>query len=141
MHAEPQQKWAKRIHMLYLFASGQVRSRIKAGVILGVERETISRWLQHYAEGGIDQLCRDPFRPHPAPAVTEEAWNALKARLQSSEGFVSYQAMADWLFDTYGITIRKSALYSFVRSRLNVRPKVARPQSEKKTTLRSKNSK
>jgi transposase len=42
--------------MLYLLASRQAHTRQDVARLLGVHRNTISRWLARYATGGLDAL-------------------------------------------------------------------------------------
>ena len=42
----------QRLHMLYLLASGQAR-RGHVAQLLGVDRNTIGRWLTRYTQGGL----------------------------------------------------------------------------------------
>ena len=39
----------QRLHLLYLVATGQARRRIQAAQFLGLERNTVGRWLTRYA--------------------------------------------------------------------------------------------
>jgi hypothetical protein len=45
-----------RLQRLYLLASGQAHTRQEVARLLGVHRNTISRWLALYAAGGLDAL-------------------------------------------------------------------------------------
>jgi Homeodomain-like domain len=41
-----------RLQMLYLLASGQAHTRQDVAQLLGVQRNTVGRWLAIYAAGG-----------------------------------------------------------------------------------------
>lgn len=45
-----------RLHMLYLLATRQAQDRQEVARLLGVHRNTISRWLALYAAGGLEAL-------------------------------------------------------------------------------------
>ncbi len=45
-----------RLHALYLLASGQARYRQEVATLLGVDRNTVGRWLAQYAQGGLSAL-------------------------------------------------------------------------------------
>ena len=46
----------KRLRALYLLASGQAHQRQPVAARLGVSRNTVARWLDSYAEGGLTAL-------------------------------------------------------------------------------------
>src|SRR3712207_8931030 len=46
----------QRLHALYLLASGQARFRSDVARLLGLDRNTVRRWLDQYAHGGLDAL-------------------------------------------------------------------------------------
>ncbi len=43
----------QRLHALYLLASGQAKNRTAVATLLGVDRNTVGRWLTQYREGGL----------------------------------------------------------------------------------------
>lgn len=126
----------QRLHALYLFATGQARTRQQAAALLGLHRETIGRWLACYSDGGLAALLDVYVPAGKSPSLPEDVIAELQHKLKQSEGFASYAAMHIWLTDTYHITIKPKTLEAFVRRRFGARPKVARPSNPKKTMHR-----
>src|SRR3712207_6873671 len=48
----------QRLHALYLLASGQARFRSDVARLLGLDRNTVGRWLDQYAHGGLPALLK-----------------------------------------------------------------------------------
>ena len=59
----------QRLHLLYLLASGQARRRGQAAQLLGVDRNTVGRWLTQYTQGGLDALLDIYVPAGKAPAL------------------------------------------------------------------------
>jgi transposase len=124
----------RRVHLLVLIRSGQVRSRGAAAKHLAVHRNSIGDWLLAYESGGLEGLLQigkpgaKPGQKVLAPAVL----NALKERLQG-EGFESYRQAREWLEREFEIQIPYATVYGLVRFRLASKLKRARPQNVKKT--------
>ncbi|MGB8702613.1 MAG: winged helix-turn-helix domain-containing protein, partial [Thermosynechococcaceae cyanobacterium] len=72
-------------------------------------------------------------RKHSIPAWAQEA---LKKRLQDSEGFNSYGEICQWIESHLGIESTYKTVHKLVRYRLGASPKVARPQSVDNTDER-----
>ncbi|MDB4949142.1 MAG: orfA [Gemmatimonadetes bacterium] len=127
-------KRKRRIHLLVLLRSGEVRSRGSAAKHLAVHRNSVGEWLSAYESGGLDGLLAigkpgaKPGQKVLSPAVL----NALKERLQG-EGFEGYKQVRKWLRDEFGLEIPYTTVYGLVRFRLASKLKRARPQHVKKT--------
>ena len=63
--SERDERRRERLHALWLIASGQADSRTELARRLGRNRETVSRWLADYVQGGLGALLRAPQRPGP----------------------------------------------------------------------------
>ncbi len=123
----------QRLHALYLIASGQARFRADLARLLGVNRDTVGRWLERYAAGGLSALLAI-YRPQgKAPALTPDQLAQLQARLAEPAGFTSYGAVQDWIATTLGVTMGYHAVHTVVHDKLKARLKVVRPSHEKKT--------
>jgi transposase len=131
----------RRIHLLILIRSGQVRSRGAAARHLGVHRNSIGNWLSSYETHGLDGLLKigkpgaKPGQKVLAPAVL----NALEERLKG-KGFTSYGEVRKWLEREFERVIPYGTVYGLVRFRLGSKLKRARPQHAKKTSLRPPHS-
>jgi transposase len=122
----------QRLHLLYLLASGQARRRTQAAQLLGVERNTIGRWLTRYAQGGLETLLDIYIPAGKTPALTPAQLTQLQQRLAQPEGFASYGEIQQWIATTLGVQMGYHAVHTLVHDKLRARPKVARPSHEKK---------
>ncbi len=126
----------QRLHLLYLLASGQARRRGQAAQLLGVERNTVGRWLTQYTRGGLTALLDIYIPAGKAPALTPEHVAQLRQRLEQPEGFASYGAIQQWIATTFDVQMGYHAVHTLVHDKLRARPKVARPSHEKKARKR-----
>ena len=126
----------QRLHLLYLLASGQARRRAQAAQLLGVERNTIGRWLTRYAQGGLETLLDIYIPTGKTPALTPAQLAQLQQRLAQPEGFASYGEIQQWIATTLGVQMGYHAMHTLVHDKLRARPKVARPSHEKKVLKR-----
>ncbi len=122
----------QRLHALFLLASGQARFRTQAATLLGVDRNTISRWLEQYHQGGLAQLLDLYVSPGKVPALNTAQRAQLQARLAEPDGFASYGDIQQWIATTLGVQMGYHAVHTLVHDKLGARPKVARPTHEKK---------
>ena len=126
----------QRLHLLYLLASGQARRRSQAAALLGVDRNTIGRWLTQYTQGGLDALLDIYVPAGKAPALAPAQLTPLQQRLAQPEGFASYGEIQQWIATTLGVQLGYHAVHTLVHDKLGARPKVARPSHEKKVRKR-----
>jgi transposase len=122
----------QRLHLLYLLASGQARHRGQAAALLGVERNTVGRWLTQYTEGGLEALLDLYVPAGKAPALAPAQVEQLRHRLAQPDGFASYREIQQWIATTFGVQMGYHAVHTLVHDKLRARPKVARPSHEKK---------
>jgi transposase len=117
----------QRLHALYLLASGQARFRSDIAAVLGVDRNTVGRWLERYAHGGLDAVL-ERYRPAgKAPALQPHQIAQLQQALAQPQGFASYAAARQWINDTFGVALTYNATHKLVRYKLGAKLKVARP--------------
>ena len=126
----------QRLHLLYLLATGQARRRCQAAQLLGVERNTIGRWLTRYTQGGLDALLDVYVPAGKAPALAPQQLAQLQQRLAQPDGFASYGEIQQWIATTLGVQLGYHAVHTLVHDKLRARPKVARPSHEKKVPKR-----
>ncbi len=133
---DPQRR--RRLHLLVLLRSGEVRSRQEAALHLAVHRNTIGRWLSAYQSGGLDALLRieSPGAKPEQRTLSAALLAALQERLDQ-EGFASYGEVRTWLAEEYAVEVPYSTLHKLVRYRLGAKLKRARPVHAKKTLPRS----
>lgn len=125
----------RRLHLLVLIASGQVRTRQEAAEYLAVHRITIGQWLKRYEQGGLEGLLRLGARGAPAEqrTISAAAYEALQARLAEPEGFGSYGEVQQWLAEEWGEAVAYKAVHRLVHERLKAKLKRPRPRHPKKT--------
>ena len=122
----------QRLHALYLLASGQARFRNDVARLLGLDRNTVGRWLNQYAEGGLPALLTlyvPPGKPKPLPP---DQLARLRQRLEDPQGFASYDEARQWIQDAFGVALTYNATHKLVRYKLGAKLKVARPTHIKK---------
>ena len=122
----------QRLHALFLLASGQARFRTDVASLLGVDRNTVRRWLLLYQQGGLSKLLDLYVSPGKAPALSSEQLTHLQARLAQPTGFASYGEIQQWIASSLGVVMGYHAVHTLVHDKLQARPKVARPSHEKK---------
>ncbi len=122
----------QRLTMLYLYRSGQVKTRKEAAEMIGVHRKTVGKWLSTYASAGLNGLLERDYssgRPHQ---LTKEQQELLREKLQDPEGFSSYHQITDYIEETFGVKMNYHAVYALVHYKWNAKLKVPRKSHEKK---------
>jgi transposase len=126
----------QRLHALYLLASRQADCRSQVATLLGLDRNTIGRWLRQYADGGLPALLDVYIPAGKRPALSSAQLAQLQQRLAQPEGFASYGEIQQWIATQFGVTMGYHAVHTLVHDKLKARPKVARPTHEKKVRKR-----
>ena len=121
-----------RLQMLYLLASRQAHTRQDVSRLLGVHRNTISRWLAIYAAGGLATLLATYVPAGKPVSLAPTVLASLEQALRRPEGFASYEALRQWVRQTHGVEVKYKTLYTLVRTRFHAKLKVARPSHTKK---------
>ena len=122
----------KRLRALYLLASGQAHERQQVAALLGVSRNTVARWLNSYAEGGLTALLTIKPPPGRAPALNAAQLTQLRDALARPEGFGSYAEVQEWIATELDVTMKYHAVYDLVHDKLGAHLKVPRPTHPKK---------
>jgi len=121
-----------RLQMLYVLASGQAQTRLEVAQLLGVHRNTIGHWLRRYEGGGLEALLH-MYRPAGKPlSLPPDVLAALAQALRQPAGFASYEALRQWVRQTYHLEGNYHTLYTIVRTRFQAKLKVPRPSHTKK---------
>lgn len=121
-----------RLHALYLLASGQAHSRQELAALLGVDRNTIGRWLATYAHGGVSALLAVYVPAGKRKPLTPDQLQTLQHALAQPQGFASFGAVQQWIADTFGVQLSYNATRKLVRYKLGAKLKVPRPSHQKK---------
>jgi Helix-turn-helix domain len=122
-----------------LVASGKVSSRMALADQLGRNRETLSRWLCDYAQGGLAALLRPAGRTGPPDqggiGLPAEVQQAIRARLAQPQGERGYLALWRWARAEHALAYSYAHFHRWVRCRLDATLKVARrSHGQKKRT-------
>jgi transposase len=131
----------ERVQLLYLLKTKQAETVQAAAAMLGRNRVTVQDWLRTYREGGIDSLVQQKSGGGRPRQIPEWAVTSLQKRLQTEEGFDSYEAIREWLEQTLGVTAAYKTVHKLVHYRLHGSPKVARPRSAALSEVRLDNFK
>jgi transposase len=126
----------QRLHGLYLLASGHARSRQEVATLLGVDRNTVGRWLATYERGGLVALLAVYIPAGKRKPLTPDQLAQLQQALGQPHGFASYGAIRQWIADTFGVQLSYNAVHKLVRYKLRAKLKVPRPSHIKKRPSR-----
>jgi transposase len=116
----------QRLQALYLLQTQQARTRRQVARLLGVNRDTVGRWLTAYARGGLAQMLTIAKAPGKAPLLSPPMQRTRRDRLTEPHGFASYQAIWQWLRQEYGLAIAYKTVQKFVRYTRGAKLKVPR---------------
>ncbi|MCF4967860.1 helix-turn-helix domain-containing protein [Nostoc sp. CMAA1605] len=119
----------EKLQMLWWIKSGQVQEQQEIGKRLAKDTSTVTRWLQKYRSGGLDELLEIKKAPGAKRKINESALAALSEELKTGKGFSSYGAIVEWLKFQYGLEVEYATVYALVRYKLGAKLKVPRPQS------------
>jgi transposase len=121
-----------RLHALYLLASEQARTRQEVAALLGVDRNTVGRWLTAYAQGGVPALLTVYVPAGKRKPLTPDQLQTLQQALAQPTGVASFGAIRPWISDTFGVQISYNAMRNLVRYTLGAKLKGPRPAQQKK---------
>src|SRR5215831_20980019 len=71
LKAERDAQKQQRLQALYLLQTQQARTRRQVARLLGVNRDTVGRWLAAYARGGVPQMLTIAKAPGKPPLLSE----------------------------------------------------------------------
>ena len=116
----------QRLSMLYLLRSGQAKNRKQVAELLGLHRTTKGSWLSSYETGGLEKLLEHRYPPGRVPVLTEEQRTSLRAVLLKPQGFSSYKEIQQYIADTFGVSMKYSAVYALAHDKWKAKLKVPR---------------
>jgi transposase len=120
-----------RPQMLYLLASGQAQTRQAVAQLVGVHRNTIGHWLAIYEARGLDALLA-LYVPAGKPlSLPPGVLAAIEQALRQPTGFASYEALRQWVQQTYHRALNYHTLYTIIRTKFKAKLTVARPRHTK----------
>lgn len=110
----------EKLQMLWWIKSGQVQEQQEIGFCLAKDTSTVTRWLQKYRAGGLDELLSIKKAIGAKRKIHQAALAALEEQLKTGKGFSSYGAIVEWLKQEQGLYIEYATVYAWVRYRLDV---------------------
>ena len=132
LRTEKKARRKERLRMLYLFRTGQARTRKSAAQMLSVHRTTISCWLDAYERGGLGRLLHMKTKPNHKSSLPPHVLHTLKRKLRRRRGFNSYKAIQIWLRKRFSLSVAYSTVHCIVRYGLKAKLKVGRKSHVKK---------
>jgi transposase len=126
LRAERDAQRPQRVQALYLLRTRQARTRLQVARLLGVNRDTVGRWLVAYAQGGIPQMLTRAKAPGKPPLLSEALRQALRERFAQPQGFASSKAIWHGRRQEYGLTMAYQTVHRFVRYTLRANLQVPR---------------
>mgnify|MGYP006279721417 CR=1 FL=1 len=118
----------EKLQMLWWIKSGQLKQQKEIGQRLGRNTSTVTRWLQKYRRGGLEELLRINKAPGAKRILSDAVLADLQQQLNRPEGFSSYGAIVSWLQDKHGLTVEYGTVYDWVHNRLGAKLKAPRPR-------------
>jgi len=134
--------------LLYKQSSMHKRSRVKALLLikqvkvrytrdlaqkLKYERRTIYNWLKTYKESGMSGLLKVDRGGNNTLVIPQSVKDILAEELNKSDTTITgYKELMHWLEHTDNHSINYTTLYSYCRSHLQSKLKVARKSHHKK---------
>lgn len=122
----------QRLQALYLLRTSQAKTRLEVSRMLGVNRDTVGRWLSNYNKGGVSKLLDIHHTSGRQSSLPQEYKEELKERLSTPQGVSSYKELWMELRERYGIRTTYQALHHYVRYKLKAKLKVPRKSHIKK---------
>jgi len=139
LRAERNAQVRRRIHLLLLIRSGQVKTRAQAARHLAVHRNSIRTWLLIYESGGLESLLRIQQGAPKAEQKTlpEPVFQALQERLGEGGFPDGYLEVQRWLENKFALVVPYKTIHRIVYYRLKAKLKRTRPSHVKKTKPKS----
>jgi transposase len=126
----------EKLMMLWWVKSGQVKQQQEIGQRLGRDTSTVTRWLQKYRRGGLQELLQINKAPGAKRILSDAVLADLHQQLNRPEGFSSYGAIVEWLHEKHGLTVEYGMVYDWVHNRLGAKLKPPRPRSDRQDEAR-----
>ena len=121
----PDPKLRVRLQIVLMAHRGRPRQDIATD--LGIHRIGVTRWLNAYAERGLDALTPRKAKGHPSPIPVALADELRRWVIEGPEkqgldrANWTHEELADHLLKTHGIKTSRSAMHRFC-SKIGIRP-------------------
>ena len=121
----------ERLQVLYWLKTGQIKTIGEGAKRIGRFRDTVSEWLVKYESGGMKELLTRRVAPGSQSQISGEAYEALKEKVSSPEGFNSYHDIQEWLKERFDLDVSYHTVFYVCHHKLHTSPKVPRPTNPK----------
>lgn len=122
-----------RVKALLLIKQGKVRYSRDLAKKLKYERRTIYNWLKTYKASGISGLLKVDRGGNNTPVIPQGIKAIIAQQLNKSDTTITgYKELMHWLEHAHNYSIKYTTLYSYCRTHLQSKLKVARKSHHKK---------
>ena len=129
MNGEKDIRKKERLMFLYLIKSSQAKVMVKVGKLLGKDRATMRNWALKYKIGGKEELLKRETSNGVPGILTKEELYKLSEKLETSEGFVSYEGVRIWIQEEFRKEMTYKGVFDLCKYRLKSSLKVPRPSN------------
>ena len=126
MREEGDERVRQRLRLVYLMALQPTRRRVDLARELGVNRETVGRWVRRYERGGLSRLLEMKRAPGRVGLLSEEMKAGLGEEVKKGE--LNYVRLQCWVREKYEIEVSYRVVRYEVQKQL--RESSARPGAE-----------
>ena len=110
-----------RVQALWLLKTQQCVTREAVADALDVHRHTVTRWLNKYEEGGMEELLTIRTRPNRKRVVPGSVLRSLEQELKEHpEQFSSYKDVQAWLKEHHELDVKYKTIYRLVRYEMGI---------------------
>lgn len=99
---------------------------------MGVHRRTIGHWLALYEAGSLEALLAVYIPAGKPLSLAPDRLAAIEQVLRQPGGVASYQALRQWVQQTFQLEVNDHTLYTIVRARFKAKRKIPRPSHTQK---------
>lgn len=125
----------KRLKLLVTIKkrSPEMLSKNELAGLCKCDPNSVNNWRKLYLTGGIDAVMQHNWKGTSSKHVTEELYGELEKKLKNPvNGLAGYRELMRWMETEYGISIKYTTLYEYVKRNFGSKIKVARKSHIKK---------
>lgn len=120
-------KVGPRVQMLRLLKSGQAKTQPDCARLLGFSLSGIESWWQTYKRDGLSALLEMPHYAGKPSQITQQAWEALKAKMEAGE-IATLEQARQYLNQQWGTHYQSVNGIHWQFKRFKVKLKTGRPR-------------
>ena len=101
--------------------------------LVGCCGQSVVKWREAYAKGGIEMLTSHQRKPNRQPILNEQERKSLEAKLRDADNpCIGYAELVDWVEDNLGKKMKYITLYCYARRNFGTKIKTPRKSHAKK---------